>query len=160
MFVQLGLPDCDPRKYGIRDVSEPVDAFWVECTPDEAATLVEPWMSDVDRMSVGEVTAHYGWPHHFEGESRCCFLVARDLTHRSEHDGHLDAYQVTQRRPHQVECRTADVATPCTRQKESRSERSRVRRKCPFRAVLSPRPWTSCCSVSRSMCSMQATLRG
>ena len=41
MFVQLGLPDCDPRKYGIRDVSEPVDAFWVECTPDEAATLVE-----------------------------------------------------------------------------------------------------------------------
>jgi hypothetical protein len=36
-------------------------------------------MSGVDRTSIEKVRAHYGWPHHFEGEGRCCFLVARDL---------------------------------------------------------------------------------
>jgi hypothetical protein len=80
MLVRLGWPDCDPRKYAIRDASAPVDAFWVECTPDEAATLVEPRMSEVDLESIEKVEAHYGWPHAFEGESRCCFLVARDLS--------------------------------------------------------------------------------
>ena len=95
MFVQLGVPDCDPRSYGIRDASaEPVDAFWVECTPEEAATLVEPRMSDADRMSIDETKAHYGWPHHFEGLPRCCFLVARDLSFIHAFHAHYPFHQL------------------------------------------------------------------
>lgn len=79
MLVRLGWPNCNSVEYGPRAAREPVDAFWLECTPDEAARLVQSRMSSTDRASIAEVDAQYGWPHHFEGEDRCCFLVARDL---------------------------------------------------------------------------------
>jgi len=75
-------------------VPEPVDAFWVECAPHEAAMLVEPRMSSVDRMSIEKVKTHYGWPHHFEGESRCCFLVARDLSFIHAFHAHYPFHQL------------------------------------------------------------------
>jgi hypothetical protein len=80
MIVRLAWPDCNPHAYGIRDAFERVDVFWVECTPEEATKLVEPFMSDADRLSIEQVRASYGWPHHFDAEDWCCFLVARDLS--------------------------------------------------------------------------------
>ena len=94
MHVRLGWPDCNPGQYGIRDASEPIDSFWVDCTPDEATKLVEPLMSDADRPSIEKVRVHYGWPHHFEGQDRCCFLVARDLSFIHAFHAHYPFHQL------------------------------------------------------------------
>ena len=90
--MRLGWPDCNPREYGIR--AGPIDAFWVECTPNEATRLVEPLMSEADFPSIEKVRAHYGWPHRFEGADRCCFLVARDLSFIHAFHAHYPFHQL------------------------------------------------------------------
>ena len=94
MLVRLGWPDCNPSRYGIRELSELVDAFWVECTPEEASRLVEPRMSEEDLSSIERVGAHYGWPHLYDGADRCCFLVARDLSFISAFHAHYPVHQM------------------------------------------------------------------
>lgn len=76
----MGWPDCDAREFRLSEDKCPIDAFWVECTPREAARLVEPLMSETDQPSIERVRREYGWPHNFDGEDRCCFLVARDMS--------------------------------------------------------------------------------
>ena len=94
MRVRTGWPDCDPSEFGLRPSGAVVDAYWVECTPDEALRLVEPRMSDEDRGSISRMEQTYGWPHHFDGEDRCCFLVAKDMRFICAFHAHYPYHQL------------------------------------------------------------------
>jgi hypothetical protein len=87
MIVRLAWP-------GYRHAGESVDAFWVECTPEESARLVDPRMSTADRASIAEMERTYGWPHFFDGEDRCCFLVAPDSSFIRAFQAHYPNHQL------------------------------------------------------------------
>lgn len=93
MRVRRVWPDCSLAGPSDRRVS-PIDAFWVECTPAESAGLVEPRMGKEDHASIVRTRRGYGWPHVFDGQDRCCFLVARDLRFIHAFHAHYPFHQL------------------------------------------------------------------
>lgn len=69
MIVQLGWPDCRPSQFGFSPSEDLIDAFWLECTPEEAQRIVEPRISDKDMESVEDMRRWYGWPHRLRAKN-------------------------------------------------------------------------------------------
>jgi len=78
MIVRYYWPDYEPRESAQRD---PVDAFWVEATLEEAAAAVFPYLSGEQKESSEREVKDFGHIAKEVGDPPrpYCFLVAKDL---------------------------------------------------------------------------------
>lgn len=88
MKVRCFWPNCTYRNgdWG----AAPVDCFWVEATPEEAAGAVFPLMPAERAAASRELAERYGQAAALMGNPAAvhCFLVARDLSSIDPHQPH------------------------------------------------------------------------